>query len=62
MGRVGHVATLEMLSACEPLLTSLAGAVQVLLVHLARGVEQMESLRFESVNPTFLLGVSKAAR
>ncbi len=56
---VGHVATLEMLSACYALLKSLAGAVQVLLVHLARGVEQMESLRFESVNPTFLLCVSK---
>jgi precorrin-6Y C5,15-methyltransferase (decarboxylating) len=56
---VGHVATLEMLSACYPLLKSLAGAVQVLMVNLARGVEQMEALRFESVNPTFLLSVSK---
>jgi precorrin-6B C5,15-methyltransferase / cobalt-precorrin-6B C5,C15-methyltransferase len=56
---VGHVATLEMLGACYALLKSLAGAVQVLLVHLARGVEQMEALRFESVNPTFLLCVSK---
>jgi precorrin-6Y C5,15-methyltransferase (decarboxylating) len=58
---VGHVATLEMLSACYLLLKSLAGAVQVLLVNLARGVEQMEALRFESVNPTFLLCVSKRA-
>jgi precorrin-6B C5,15-methyltransferase / cobalt-precorrin-6B C5,C15-methyltransferase len=56
---VGHVATLEMLSACYPLLKSLAGEVQALLVNLARGVEQMESLRFESVNPTFLLCVRR---
>src|SRR5262245_4735837 len=56
---VGHVATLEMLSACYALLKSLAGGVQVLMVHLARGVEQLEALRFESVNPTFLLCVSK---
>ena len=56
---VAHVATLEMLSACHTLLRSLAGEVQVLMVHLARGVEQMEALRFEAVNPTFLLCVSK---
>jgi precorrin-6Y C5,15-methyltransferase (decarboxylating) len=58
---VGHVATLEMLGACYPLLKALAGAVQVLMVNLARGVEQLEALRFESVNPTFLLCVSKRA-
>jgi precorrin-6Y C5,15-methyltransferase (decarboxylating) len=56
---VGHVATLEMLGACYALLKALAGGVQVLMVHLARGVEQMEALRFESVNPTFLLCVGK---
>ncbi len=58
---VGHVATLEMLSACYALLKSLAGSVDVLLFNSARGVEQMEALRFESVNPTFLLCVGKAA-
>jgi len=40
---LGHVATLEMLSACYPLLKGLAGAVQVLLVDLARGVELVET-------------------
>jgi precorrin-6Y C5,15-methyltransferase (decarboxylating) len=33
--------------------------VQVLLVNLARGTEQLETLRFDAVNPTFLLGVTK---
>jgi hypothetical protein len=28
-------------------------------MNLARGVEQMESLRFEAVNPTVLLRVEK---
>jgi precorrin-6Y C5,15-methyltransferase (decarboxylating) len=37
------------------------GTVQVLLVNIARGVEQWEALRFEAVNPTFLLGVSRPA-
>jgi hypothetical protein len=28
-------------------------------VNLARGNEQLETLRFEALNPTFLLGVTK---
>ena len=58
---VVNVATLEMLTA------HLRGAeaagpatVQVLLVNVARGVEQLEALRFEAVNPTFLLRAVKA--
>ncbi|MCI0457485.1 MAG: precorrin-6y C5,15-methyltransferase (decarboxylating) subunit CbiE [Gemmataceae bacterium] len=57
---VAHLGTLEMLSAAYPILKGLAASVQALLVNLARGVEQMEALRFESVNPTFLLCVTKA--
>ena len=37
-----------------------AGAVQVLLINVARGNEQLETLRFEAVNPTFLLCTAKA--
>ena len=37
----------------------LAGSVQVQLIQIARGTEQLETLRFEAVNPTFLLSVSK---
>jgi len=54
------VATLESLSATYAVLKTLAGSVQVLLVNVARGTEQLETLRFEAVNPTFLLSTSKA--
>jgi precorrin-6Y C5,15-methyltransferase (decarboxylating) len=56
---VSNVGTLEMLSATYAVLKRLAGPADVLLMSLARGVEQLESLRFEAVNPTFLLRVRK---
>ncbi len=56
---VVNVATLEMLNATYSTLKSLAGGVEVLLVNVARGTEQLETLRFEAVNPTFLLCVGK---
>jgi precorrin-6B C5,15-methyltransferase / cobalt-precorrin-6B C5,C15-methyltransferase len=56
---VVNVATLEMLSATYATLKTLAGGVQCMLVNVARGTEQLETLRFEAVNPTFLLGVVK---
>jgi precorrin-6Y C5,15-methyltransferase (decarboxylating) len=56
---VVNVGTIEMLSAVYAVLKSLASPVQVHLVSVARGVEQMDALRFESVNPTFLLTVRK---
>ncbi|HXG09822.1 MAG TPA: precorrin-6y C5,15-methyltransferase (decarboxylating) subunit CbiE [Gemmataceae bacterium] len=56
---VANVATLEQLSATYSSLKALAGSVQVLLVNVSRGVEQLETLRFEAVNPTFLLSVRK---
>jgi precorrin-6B C5,15-methyltransferase / cobalt-precorrin-6B C5,C15-methyltransferase len=57
---VVNVGTLEMLSATYAVLKRLAKTVDVQLVSIARGVEQMESLRFEAVNPTFLLRVRKS--
>jgi precorrin-6Y C5,15-methyltransferase (decarboxylating) len=59
---VVNVATLEMLSGTYAALKALAPPVQVLLVNLSRGVEQLETLRFDAVNPTFLLSVSRPAR
>ena len=56
---VVNVATLENLSAIYGELKALAGPVQVLLVNVARGTEQLETLRFEALNPTFLLSVRK---
>jgi len=56
---VVNVGTIEMLSAVYAVMKTLAPPVQVHLVNVARGVEQMDALRFESVNPTFLLTVRK---
>ncbi len=56
---VVNVGTIEMLSAVYGVLKSLAAPVAVHLVNIARGVEQMDALRFESVNPTFLLTARK---
>jgi precorrin-6Y C5,15-methyltransferase (decarboxylating) len=56
---VVNVATLETLSGTYATLKGLTGSVQAMLVSIARGTEQLETLRFEAVNPTFLLWVSK---
>jgi precorrin-6Y C5,15-methyltransferase (decarboxylating) len=57
---VANVATLETLSATNSVLKALAGSVAVLMVNIARGVDQLETLRFEAVNPTFLLRIVKS--
>ena len=57
-----NVATLESLGAAYAALKKAGESVEVLLVSVARGTEQLESLRFEAVNPTFLLHASKPAR
>jgi precorrin-6Y C5,15-methyltransferase (decarboxylating) len=57
---VVNVATLERLGALCELWKTLQIPVQVLLVNVARGVEQMEALHFEAVNPTFVLSVHKS--
>ncbi len=56
---VTNVGTLEMLSATYAVLKRLGGGVEVLLMNLSRGVEQLESLRFEAVNPTVLMRTRK---
>jgi precorrin-6B C5,15-methyltransferase / cobalt-precorrin-6B C5,C15-methyltransferase len=58
---VANVGTLEMLAQTYESLKRLAPAVSVLLVNLSRSVEQLEALRFEAVNPTFLLRAVKPA-
>ncbi|QDU18538.1 precorrin-6y C5,15-methyltransferase (decarboxylating) subunit CbiE [Urbifossiella limnaea] len=58
---VTNVGTLEMLTATYAVLKRLGGGVEVLLMNLSRGVEQLEALRFEAINPTFLLRVQKPA-
>lgn len=69
---VTNIGTLEMLTATYAVLKRLASTqraagvegsvgVEVLMVNLSRGVEQLEALRFEAVNPTFLLRARKPA-
>lgn len=59
---VVHVASLDNVSAVYATLKKLGARVSALLVNLARGNEQLETLRFEALNPTFLLGVTKETR
>jgi hypothetical protein len=47
------------LSATYDTLRKLAGSVDVTLVNIARSVDQMETLRFEAANPSFLLHAAK---
>jgi precorrin-6Y C5,15-methyltransferase (decarboxylating) len=54
-----NVATIEGLAAAYHTLKSLAGTVRVWSVSIARGIEQMDRLRFEAIAPTFLLAVTK---
>jgi precorrin-6B C5,15-methyltransferase / cobalt-precorrin-6B C5,C15-methyltransferase len=55
-----NVATIDGLATAHRTLKALAGEVQIWNVAIARGIEQMDRVRFEAVNPTFLLAVSKA--
>lgn len=54
-----NVATLEMLSAVYGILKKLSRPVNALMVNVARGVEQLETIRFDAINPTFLLWIRK---
>jgi precorrin-6Y C5,15-methyltransferase (decarboxylating) len=56
-----NVASLESLNTTYGVLKKLAPPVHALLVNVARGTEQLETLRFEAVNPTFLLSVARGA-
>jgi precorrin-6Y C5,15-methyltransferase (decarboxylating) len=56
---VVNVATLEALTATYGVLKQIASPVQALLINVARGTEQLETLRFEGLNPTFLLSVGR---
>lgn len=58
---VVNVGTLEMITATYEVLKRLVPTVDVLLMNLARGVEQLESLRFEAINPSVILRVRKPA-
>jgi precorrin-6Y C5,15-methyltransferase (decarboxylating) len=56
---VVNVATIDALAASHQVLKGLAGDVRTWSIHLARGIEQLDRVRFQAVNPTFLLAVTK---
>jgi precorrin-6B C5,15-methyltransferase / cobalt-precorrin-6B C5,C15-methyltransferase len=56
---VVNVATIDGLSTAHETLKKLAGQVFVWNINIARGIEQMDRVRFESNAPTFLLAVAK---
>ncbi len=58
---VVNVASLEALSATQTAMKALAPSIDGMLVNIARGNEQLETMRFEALNPTFLLTIVKPA-
>jgi precorrin-6B C5,15-methyltransferase / cobalt-precorrin-6B C5,C15-methyltransferase len=56
---VVNVATIDGLATAYETLKKLAGQVHVWNVAIARGIEQMDRVRFEAINPTFVLAVTK---
>ena len=54
-----NVATIDGLATAQRTLKGLAGEVRIWNVSVSRAIEQMDSVRFEAVNPTFLLAVVK---
>jgi precorrin-6Y C5,15-methyltransferase (decarboxylating) len=54
-----NVATVDGLATAYQTLKGLAGDVRLWNVSIARGIEQMERVRFEAVNPTFLIAATK---
>lgn len=56
-----NVATIDGLAAGYETLRKLSGAVKVWNLSVSRGIEQFDRVRFEAINPTFLLAVLKGA-
>lgn len=54
-----NVVTIDGLATAHATLKALAGEIEVWQVGLARGIEQMDRVRFQAVNPTFLLAATK---
>jgi len=56
---VANVGGIENLAAVEETLRKRVPDVQVWMINIARGTYQLERVRFEALNPTFLLAVTK---
>jgi precorrin-6Y C5,15-methyltransferase (decarboxylating) len=58
---VVNVSSIENIAAVREALNAKAGDVLVRMVQISRGVHQLERMRFESLNPTFLISTVKPA-
>jgi precorrin-6Y C5,15-methyltransferase (decarboxylating) len=56
---VANVGSIESLSAVHQTMARVAKDVNVWMINVARGTYQLERVRFEALNPTFLLGAVK---
>ncbi len=56
---VANLGSIENLSELHALLSQQAAEVNVWMINIARGTYQMERIRFDALNPTFLLAVVK---
>ena len=54
--------SIENLAAVHALLRARSTDAAYWMVHIARGVEQLDRIRFEALNPTFLIAATKPAR
>ena len=56
---VANVGSIENLAAVHEIMHRIASDVKVWMVNVARGTYQLERVRFEALNPTFLLAAEK---
>ena len=56
---VANVADIENFSSVHESLQQHVENVKIWMINLARGTYQLERMRFEALNPTFLLAVEK---
>ena len=56
---VANVGSIENLSEVHKVMSQRTSNVQVWMFNVARGTYQLERVRFDALNPTFLLGVTK---
>jgi precorrin-6Y C5,15-methyltransferase (decarboxylating) len=56
---VANVSSIENVGAVQETLRTQAGDTSVWMVNISRGVQQLDRMTFEAMNPTFLIGAVK---
>ncbi len=56
---VANLVSIEALNELREVLTKRTAQVQVWMINVARGTDQLERLRFDALNPTFLIAAGK---